>query len=70
MELKPLNNIDIDRYKIDTIECEVWPYDEDSDIDIKTGPSFFNNVIVPKYDKLYDISKCMREMETHIFNRK
>lgn len=62
-----LNNINIEKYKIETIECELWPYDIDSEENIKTGPTFFETVIFPKYSKIYNITKCIKEMETYVF---
>jgi len=63
-----LKNIDIKKYNIETIECEYWPYDIDCTEEIKTGPKFFANEILPKYSKFYNISKCTRDsMDTYIF---
>jgi hypothetical protein len=63
-----LKNIDIKKYNIETIECEYWAHDIDCTEEIKTGPKFFENEILPKYSKFYNISKCTRDsMDTHTF---
>ena len=50
-----LNSTPLEEFSIKEIICEVWPYDIDSCENIKTGPSFFENVIKPKMFN-YDIS--------------
>jgi hypothetical protein len=35
-----VNSIDFNNIEIKKIECEVWPYDQDSTEDIQTGPTF------------------------------
>lgn len=45
-----LNSIDFKTVNIKKIICELWPYDIDSDDNILTGPTFFNNVIKLKME--------------------
>lgn len=44
-----LNSISLEKYKIRCIICENWVHEIDSDGDIQTGPTFFNNVIRHKF---------------------
>ena len=44
-----LNSINLENYNIKCIICENWVHDIDSGEEIQTGPSFFNNVIRPKF---------------------
>lgn len=54
-----LNSIDLESIDIKLIMCEHWGDDGD-DMDntreIRTGATFFANVIIPKYEKYYSIS--------------
>ena len=54
-----LNSIDLELVDIKEIMCEHWGDDGD-DMDntreIRTGATFFANVIIPKYEKYYTIS--------------
>ena len=50
-----LNSLDLNKLDIYEIICEKWNYDIDSSDSIKTGPMYFNNVILEKYKK-YEIS--------------
>jgi len=43
-----INSIDFSKVNIAEIICEKWPFDIDSSDDIKTGPSYFNNVLLKK----------------------
>jgi FkbM family methyltransferase len=36
-----INSIDLNSIEVIEIVCEAWPYDEDSEGDIRTGPSYF-----------------------------
>jgi FkbM family methyltransferase len=65
-----LNSIDFSSIKIMNINCEVWPYDQDSTSTIKTGPKYFEDVIRPKIEKIYKLSSSVIDgMNTHIFTR-
>lgn len=50
-----INSIDINLYIIKQIECEIWPYDIDSSPSFSTGPTFLNNVLIPKMSEKYNI---------------
>jgi hypothetical protein len=50
-----LNSINFDNIKINKIQCELWPYDEDSTKDIQTGPTFLQNILLPKMNKYYNM---------------
>jgi FkbM family methyltransferase len=43
-----INSIDLYEIKISKIICEKWDYDIDSTDEIRTGPTFFNETILPK----------------------
>jgi FkbM family methyltransferase len=43
-----INSLDLDKLNITEIICEIWPYDIDSNDIIVTGPTYFNDVIIPK----------------------
>jgi FkbM family methyltransferase len=51
-----INSLDLTKINIDEIICEIWIYDIDSNDDILTGPTYFNDVIIPKL-KNYMITK-------------
>lgn len=66
-----LDSINFDEIQIKVIECEKWPYDEDSSSLIKTGPSFFQNYLLPKMTNRYSVIECTRDgMTTHLFTLK
>ena len=44
-----LNSIDLEKIDIREIVCEEWPFDMDSTDEIKTGPTFFEECIRPKF---------------------
>jgi FkbM family methyltransferase len=43
-----INSLDLTKLNITEIICEIWPYDIDSNNTIVTGPTYFNDVIIPK----------------------
>lgn len=45
-----LNSIDLNEVKIKCIICEKWIHEADSGNDIQTGPTFFEQVIRPKFN--------------------
>jgi hypothetical protein len=51
-----INSIDFLKYKIEEINCEIWPHDYDSTTEIPTGPYFFENTLKPKILQFYTIS--------------
>jgi FkbM family methyltransferase len=67
-----INSIDLKKYPIRRIECEVWIHENDDlSAQIPTGPTFFETVIVPKMSD-YNISTKRESdgQETHVFIRK
>jgi len=68
-----LDNIDFFKYKIKNVYCEKWPYENDSNIGVscKTGQSYFNEVVLPKMNKIYDSFNEIHDvMDTHFFKLK
>ena len=51
-----INSLDLKKLNITEIICEIWPYDIDSNDTIITGPTYFNDVIIPKLND-YTLSK-------------
>jgi FkbM family methyltransferase len=51
-----INSLDLKKLNITEIICEIWPYDIDSNDTIITGPTYFNDVIIPKL-KNYTLTK-------------
>lgn len=63
-----IDNINLEDCIIHKIECEKWSHDSDSSSDIKTGPSFFENVLKPKLLQKYSMTEEIHEdMLTHVF---
>ena len=51
-----INSLDLDKLNITEIICEIWPYDIDSNDTIVTGPTYFNDIIIPKLNN-YTLTK-------------
>lgn len=51
-----INSLDLNKLNIMEIICEIWIYDIDSDDTILTGPTYFNDVIIPKLSN-YTLTK-------------
>lgn len=63
-----LESLDLSTILPRVINCEVWKHDCDSTDTIRTGPKYFKEVIQPKMEQFYTLSRTkIGGMPTHLF---